>query len=91
MSTNTGAQTCIYDVSVLFTLENTDREVANEFATARDVTAHDAATIEVVQSVVAPDIPAAYHRGVALVRAILGAAGLPDQYSIEDVSVEDAR
>lgn len=91
MSTNTAAQTCIYDVSVLFTLENTDREVADEFVGAREVIAHDGVTIEVTHTVVAPDSRAAYHRGLTLVEAILNAAGLPNQYSIETVTTRESQ
>jgi len=78
----------IYDVAVIFTLCNTDREVADEFVGARDLTALDPAIIEVVMGVVAQRSHEAYRSGVNLVRAILDAAGLVDQYSIEDVHVE---
>lgn len=78
----------IYEVSVVFTLHNTDREVADEFVAARDLTEIDPTTLEVVRDVVAPTTEAAYRRGVNLVCAVLDAAGLVDQYSLGDIRVE---
>jgi len=81
----------IYDIIVVIALQNTDREVADEFVAARDVRELDPATIEVTQDVVAQTDHEAYRCGVNLVSAILDAAGLVDQYSFGDVRLEVAR
>jgi hypothetical protein len=87
-TTTRSADQQIYDVTVVFTLHNTDREVADEFVAARDLTEIDPATIEIVIDIVASSDHEAYRCGVNLVRATLDAAGLVDQYSLGDVRLE---
>ncbi|TKX37087.1 hypothetical protein EXE51_08440 [Halorubrum sp. CGM5_25_10-8B] len=91
--TSSGAPSCtqIYDVVVVIALQDTDRELADEFVAARDVRELNPATIEVTQNVVARTDHEAYRCGVNLIRAILDAAGLVDQYSLGDVRPEVAR
>lgn len=72
-----------YATAVLITLEQPDRTVTEAFGSARTVTEHDSTTVEVVHDVIAPSKGAAARRGVNLVAAILDAAGLQDQFSIE--------
>jgi 6-phosphogluconate dehydrogenase len=84
-SSETTTPTGIYDIVVVITLQNTDREIADEFVAARDVRELDSGTIEVTQDVVARTDHEAYRCGVNLVSAILDAAGLVDQYNLGDV------
>lgn len=81
----------IYEAAVVFTLQNTNREVADEFVAARDVRELAPATIEVVLDIVAPTNHDAYRSGVNLVRATLDAADLIDQYSLGDARLEALR
>lgn len=87
--TCTNQQRC-YDVTVRIILNRTDRSVTEEFVGTQSVTRIAYATIGIVYSVVTPDQRAAYCRGRTLVSAILAAAGLPSQYRITNVSVQEA-
>ena len=86
-----GREQQVYDVVIEITLENTDREVADEFSMALQIRELDLASIEVILSVVAPNQCAAYARGNALARAVLDAAGLVDAYRIGDVYLIEVR
>lgn len=79
----------VYDVTVRISLTRTDREVDEEFVMAKSVTYVELDTIEVVQDVVAPDEWEAYRRACDLVSAILDAGGLPDQYQLADIDVQE--